>query len=404
VPFKLQIARKVGRELEVRALETPAGEPRATSRLPYNTSELTAILEVLRAVSRNGAQLNGEQVQALRDLDLATEGGLIEDLHVQVGQALYQALFPGDVGTAFQMAWNEARGQRGAVALQLRFDEDAVALARYPWELVYHRRHLLPGGAVELARYISYPEASTTLPIAPPLRVLHVESRPTDLESVPLGREQEAIRGALEPLEERGLVVLERLSPPTYDALIGRIENTEDHVLHFNGHGTFARRCPTCGRMNDPQHTSCQGEGCDHPLDGVPALGYLAFERGGGSHRVDWVDSRALGHLLYGSAVRLAVLSACRSGDVRGETLFGGVGPALIQAGVAAVVAMQVPVTAQGAARFMQGFYGALSRFEPLPGAMTSGRRRLFRGREWFIPTLTLRSRDDEGQLFKSKE
>jgi CHAT domain-containing protein len=133
----------------------------------------------------------------------------------------------------------------------------------------------------------------------------------------------------------------------------------------------------------------------------VPPLGYLAFEKEG-SREADWVNSRALEHLLYPSTVRVAVLSACRSGEVRGETLFGGVGPALIQAGVPAVVAMQVPITVPAAVRFMQGFYGALGRFESLDEAMTSGRRRLFRGREWFIPALYLRSRDDEGQLFKS--
>jgi hypothetical protein len=402
VPFKLQISRQVGRELEVRALETPTGEPRGTGRLPYNYSELVDVLEALRATSPNGSQLNPEQREALRDLSLLTESGLARDLQMRVGQALYQALFPNDVDTAFQMAWNQARGHRGAVALQLRFDEDAVALARYPWELVYHRRHLLPGGAVELSRYVSYPEAVTTLPIESPLRVLYVESHPTNLERLPEGEEQETVRAALEALEGRGLVLLEKLAPPTYDDLIDRIERAQDHVLHFDGHGTIARRCPVCGAMNDPHHTTCQQVGCDHSLEGVPPLGYLAFERGDGSRRVDWVDSSALGHLLYGSAMRLAVLSACRSGEARGETLFGGVGPALIQAGVPAVVAMQVPITVRAAARFMQGFYGALTRFESLPAAMTCGRRRLFRGREWFIPALYLRSRDDEGQLFKS--
>jgi hypothetical protein len=402
VPFKLQIRRIAGRELEVRALKTPSGEPRATSRLPYNYPELVAVLKALRVASPDGAQLKPEQKEALRNLSLLNESGLVPNLQMQVGRALYQALFPGDVNAAFQMAWNQVRVQRGAVALQLRFDEDTVALARYPWELVYHRRHLLPSGGVELTRYISYPEASTTLSVDPPLRVLYVESRPNDLTELPKGEEQTTVRAALKALEDEGLVLLESLSPPTYDALIDRIESAQDHVIHFDGHGRVARLCPACGGMNYPHHTTCQQAGCGHSLEGVPPLGYLAFERGAGSRRVDWVDSSALGHLLCSSAMRLAVLSACHSGEVRGDTLFGGMGPALIQAGVPAVVAMQTPVKVRTATRFMQGFYGALTRFESLPAAMTSGRRRLFRGQEWFIPALYLRSQDDEVQLFKS--
>jgi len=401
VRFKLQLARLVGLEFEVRAFETPMGEPRATARLPYGRDDLTAILKALPAASLEAASLTSAQADALRDLGLLTNPGLVPDLHVQVGRALYRSLFPGDVGAAFQMAWNQVRVQRGLVSLQLRFDEDAVDLARYPWELLFYRRHLLPSGALELTHYISYPEAPTALAVEPPLRVLYVESRPTDLKSLPEDEKQEAVHSALKALDEEGLVVLEELSPPTYKALIARIENSQDHVLHFDGHGTVARRCPACGAMNYPQHTSCQRSGCDRSLTDVPPLGYLAFEKES-SREVDWVDSKALEHLLYPSTVRVAVLSACRSGEVRGKTLFGGVGPALIQAGVPAVVAMQVPITVQAAVEFMQGFYGALARFESLPAAMTSGRRRLFRGREWFIPALYLRSRDDEGQLFKS--
>ena len=400
VRFKLQLARLVGLEFEVRAFETPMGESRVTTRLPYDYDELTAILKALPAGSLDAARLTPAQTDTLRHLGLLTNPNMVPDLHIRVGRALYQALLSGDVGTAFQMALNQARTQRGAVALQLRFDEDVVALARYPWELLYYRRHLLPGGAVELTRYISYPEAATTLPIKPPLRVLYIESRPTDLASLPVGSEQATVRAALDSLAQDGLLVLEGLSPPTYDALIDRIESAQDHILHFDGHGTVARCCPACGAMNYPHHTTCQRSGCGHSLKGVPSLGYLAFEHGDSSRKADWVDSGALGYLLYGSAVRAAVLSACLSGEVRGETLFSGVGPALIQAGVPTAVAMQVPITMAAASDFMRGFYGALARFESLPTAMTSGRRRLFRGQEWFIPTLYLRSQDDEGCLF----
>jgi superfamily I DNA/RNA helicase len=398
--FKLQLSRLVKSEFEVRAFETPMGEPHVQTRLPYNQDDLIAILKALPAASLAAAKLTSAQVDALRDLGLLTKHGLVPDLHAQVGQALYQSLFPGDVGTAFKLTLTQVRPQRRRVSLQLRFDEEAVALARYPWELTHdNRRHLLPSGTVELTRYISYPEATTTLSVEPPLRVLYIESRPTDLRSLSKGKEQTTVRAALEALAEDGLLVLETLSPPTYNTLIERIERNQDHVLHFDGHGTVARCCPACGAMNYPHYTVCQQSGCNRSLTDVPPLGYLAFEKEH-SHDVDWVNSKALEHLLYPSQVRVAILSACRSGEVRGETLFGGVGPALIQAGVPAVVAMQVPITVPAAAEFMQGLYGALAHFASLPAAMTSGRRRLFRSREWFIPALYLRSNDDEGRLF----
>jgi hypothetical protein len=398
--FKLQLGRLIGLEFEVHAFDTPMGEPHAPTRLPYDPDDLIAILKALPAASLADANLSPAQTDALHKLGLLTNPGLVSDVHAQVGQALYHSLFPKEVNTAFKMAWNQVRAQRGLISLQLRFDEDNVALARYPWELIHdNRRHLLPSGAVELTRYISYPEAPTPLPIKPPLRVLYIESRPTNLSALPTGEEQQTVRTALETLEEKGLIILETPSPPTYNTLIERIDSNQDHVLHFDGHGTVARRCPACGAMNYPHYTVCQQPDCNRSLDDVSPLGYLAFEKERG-REVDWVDSKALEYLLYPSQIRVAVLSACRSGEVRGETLFGGVGPALIQAGVPAVIAMQIPITVTAAARFMQGFYGALADLKTLSAAMTSGRRRLFRGREWFIPALYLRSTDDEGQLF----
>ena len=81
--------------------------------------------------------------------------------------------------------------------------------------------------------------------------------------------------------------------------------------------------------------------------------------------------------------------------------LFGGIAPALIQSGIPAVVATQLPISTDVAVKFMQGFYGALARFESVPAAVNAGRVRVLRSREWFIPTLYLRSRDDEGYLLK---
>jgi hypothetical protein len=302
------------------------------------------------------------------------------------------------------MALNAARSTRAVIALQVRFDEDAVDLAAYPWELLYYRRALLPSRAVELTRYISYSEAVTPLAVAPPLRLLYIRSRPSDQEAL-RDTEETAVRDALSGLEKEGLLQVDTLAIGTREAFLDAIEAQPAHILHFDGHGLFARRCPACGALNYAYVEACRAqEGdqvCGQPLASITPQGYLAFEMA--DKTTDLVSSEDLGAYLYNSPVRLAVLSACWSGTVSGETLFGGAAPALVQAGLPAVVATQLPIEVGAAATFAKYFYRALGRFETLPAAVNAGRVRILNTNEWYIPTLYLRSQDDEGQLFSSK-
>jgi hypothetical protein len=404
VRFKLQIARLVNMEFEARAIETPMGEPLASGRLPYSLDELGAVLRALGMPEYDPDRFTPAQRGALQRLGLVINAYFVDDLHKRVGQTLFDSLMVGDVNTAFQMALNRARERGGVVDLQLRFDEDVVQLAQYPWELLYHRRALLPSRAVELTRYISYPEAVTALNVAPPLRLLYIQSRPSGLSALATN-EQMTSRKALSQLEAEQLLKLDVLARPTYEALLDYLETNAVHVLHFDGHGAFARQCPKCRSMNYPHQTQCQaqksGTICGQEIGGVEPRGYLAFENTAG--QVEWISSEVLGNLLYNRPLRLAVLSACRSGGVGGDTLFGGVAPALIQAGIPAVVSTQLPISVDAASRFMQGFYHALARFESVPAAMNAGRIRVIQTNEWFIPTLYLRSKDDEGCLFTQK-
>jgi hypothetical protein len=397
IHFKLQIARLADRGFEVRALQTPMGEPHATGQLPYDIAELTSVLTALEFGHYQADKFTSNQTETLERLGLLRTSRLVPDLLTRIGGGLYQALFPEQVGTAFQLALTEARKGRATVALQLRFDQDAVALARYPWELLHDgHRHLLSGGMVELARYITYPEATVTLPVGPPWRLLFVAARPQDLAPLPDDTERLAVWNGLESLAETGRLTLDRLDSPTYDALLERLSTADFHIIHFDGHGVFARRCPECLTMNHPHRTTCRA--CATPLDDVPPQGYLAFEDEFGD--ADYVSTEAMENLLLGGEVRLFLLAACQSGVVQGESLFGGLGPGLIRAGVPAVVTMQFSVPAEAAIDFARGFYTALTQGETVPRAVAQGRRRLFRDKTWFIPTLYLRSTDDEGRLF----
>jgi len=395
--IKLQIARLVGLEFEVRAFETPMGEPRANSRLPYDSADLIVVLKALELGQYDPDRFTSAQTEALHRLGLLSNPHLVPDRLPRIGEGLYRALFPDQVGVAFQMAFNQVRSRRETVALQLRFDPDAVALARYPWELLHDgHRHLLSSGMVEMTRYVTYAEAATTLPVAPPWRLLYILARPQNLDKLPDDDEQTAVWESLQSLIDPNKLTLDRLDPPTYDALLDRTNDAVYHIIHFDGHGVFARRCPECATMHYPHITTCQS--CAALLDAVPPLGYLAFEDSAGD--VDYVSTEAMENVLWGSRVRLVVLSACQSGVVRGGSLFGGLAPGLIRAAVPAVVAMQFSVPVGDAVRFAQGFYLALAQGETLPRAVARGRQRLFRRKTWFIPTLYLRSTDDEEQLF----
>jgi hypothetical protein len=393
----MQLARPDKLAFEVRAFKTPMGEPHATGQVPYDAADLITILKLLERGGYAPEHFNDAQTETLQRLGLLQDRRLIANYLPQLGLGLYQALFPDQVGTAFQVAFNQSRNRRDTIALQLRFDSNTVDLARYPWELLHDgHRHLLAGGVVELARYIAYPEATTTLPAAPPWRLLYIAARPQDLDTLPDEAERLAVWQGLDSMSKTGKLILNHLDPPTYEALLDRTAGDDYHIIHFDGHGVFARRCPQCGTMHYPHLSACVS--CGTPLDEVRPLGYLAFENDSGE--VDYVSTEAMENLLLNSEVRLVFLSACQSSVVRGESLFGGLAPGLIRAGVPAVVAMQFSVPVKGAISFATGFYQALAQGQAVSRAVAQGRRRLFRDNTWFIPTLYLRSSDDEGRLF----
>lgn len=399
VAFKLQLAHQADLQFEARALATPMGEPYGSGRLPFDATDLIVVLKVLEHNGYHPADFSPVQTEALQRLGLVRDGRLVGDHVKRIGQGLYDALFPGDVGVAFRLAFNQARQARQTVFLQLRFDPDAVELARYPWELLHDgQRHLVSAGAVELTRYITYPEAAPTLPVKPPARCLFVESRPKNLRMLPADNERLAVWNALHALTGNGKLALEHLDTPTYDALLERIDSAEYHLIHFDGHGVFAKRCPRCHSMNYPHVSACHS--CQTPLDDVSSQGYLAFEDSAG--KADLVSTEHMENLLLNSPVRLIFFSACQSGVVAGDSLFGGLGPGLIRAGVPAVVAMQFSVPMSATISFAESFYSALARGETISCAVAKGRRRLSRDNTWYIPTLYLRSQDDEGHILSA--
>lgn len=98
------------------------------------------------------------------------------------------------------------------------------------------------------------------------------------------------------------------------------------------------------------------------------------------------------------SGISLAVLNAYETG-ARASGPFAGIAPALVRAGLPAVVAMQAPMPDASATRFSRTLYAALADGLSLDAAVTEGRKAvaLYAGMDqpdWAIPVLYLRAPD----------
>jgi serine/threonine-protein phosphatase 6 regulatory ankyrin repeat subunit B len=405
-PFKLQITRISEIEFRLRASGPSMGQPSASIKLPYDSDTLIAIQKLLENRGFEPDYFNETEKEALQKMGVLIDEQestprLKESWLKHIGKDLYQSLFPDIVEGSFREAYNETiAGERNTVSLQLRFDENAVEFARYPWELLHNdHRHLLTGGLVEFTRYITYGEPPASLECSPPLSLLFIGSHPQDLWPLPNDKERMAVWNNLQGLVEESKITLEKLDPPTYDELRDRTESQTYHIIHFDGHGVFAKRCHSCNKMNYPHTTSCYN--CENSLKEVEPMGYIVFQNQEGKAR--FVKTKAMENILLGCNVKLVVLSACQSSVVQGKSVFSGVGPGLIHAGVPAVLAMQFSIPVDAAVHFAGGFYRALAKGDTINRAVALGRRQLWDREEyecaWFIPTLYLRCKQDNPVL-----
>jgi hypothetical protein len=110
------------------------------------------------------------------------------------------------------------------------------------------------------------------------------------------------------------------------------------------------------------------GHGIFEPVSGRLALGADGT-----------ISSEVFGDLLAGlDELRLVVLNSCDGGrfeDRSDDSTFASTAAALIRRGLAAVVAMQTPVTDRAAIAFADGFYRGLARGAGVPEAVDEGRR-----------------------------
>ncbi len=280
----------------------------------------------------------------------------------QLGAELFRALFP----TPILSVYGSARGRADRLRLRLQLDlsdSRTRLLHRLPWELLYDPKgsgFLLLDRRLTLMRHCLGPEAARPAAAAGRLRVLPVASNPRGGTPLALGEEEEDLRRVC-----GGDSLIEILHRPEQADLLKirrRLLDDGAQILHFMGHGDI----------------------------GEDGQGRLIFETPSGEAEPvhGGAVASALGDL---PELRLIVLNACRGAEIRSEP-FSGVATALVRKGIPAVVAMQSPISDQGARAFSHELYRRLARGEDLDLALCEARHALCiedpESPEWATPVL----------------
>jgi hypothetical protein len=283
-----------------------------------------------------------------------------------LGRDLFEALFPGDVRRLYDVA----RSLQGDRVLDVVFTSMIDWVADKPWELAFDpsRREFLATSSVNFVRNVF-----TAVPAdAParrrgPLRILCLAAQPSG--SVPLAAKEETadVGRAFRELGTKRLAEVEVLARPTPARLQRRLAEGGVDVLHFAGHGDFDEE---------------EREGSV----------LLEDERGGPAP----VGFDAFRQIVGRRGLRLVFLNACETGRGGRVDWNRGVAPALVAAGLPAVVANQYAVLDAAATAFARDFYAQLARGGSLGDSarearVAVGRELGTRGIDWAVPVLFAR-------------
>ena len=361
--FDLEIGFGADRAYPVTVLYSPAGEARGVMRFPADDRTLTSVLANLRTAlldsdhQRRAAPSPGQR--AVREF----------------GQALFDALFTGEVRSRYDVSQQQAAN--ADVGLRLRLRIRPPELAVLPWEYLYDARegdYLCLSRNTPIIRYPELPQAVQPLPVVKPLRILGVVAAPRDLPALDVGQEQARIGRALASLQAGGQVHLTWLAESTVRALQQALRAGPWHIFHFVGHGGFD------SASDEGFVVLTNDTGQSQPLFATQLARLLADQR----------------------SLRLVLLNACEGSVSSEHDIFSSVAAILTRRGMPAVLAMQDVITDQAALEFARAFYEAVADGLPVEAAVSEGRKTvsLVVGNtvEWGTPVLTMRA--PEGTLF----
>lgn len=288
-----------------------------------------------------------DYVEGTGDAEIPQGADLIE-----LGEKLFQVLFPGDV----RRLYDSARALQGGRRLNVVFTSMTSMksmidwIADKPWEFAYDpsRKNFLAIEDINFIRNVlTAIPADRIEPRPGPLRILVVVAQPLGTAHLSVEEETNVIRGGFHRLIESGMAEVDVLLDATPDVLHCKLETDTKpiDVLHFIGHGEY-----------DPKAD----------------MGYLLFENEQGG--IQKLDSQVLRQIICRRDIRLVFLNSCDSGRGGRADFNRGVAPALVAGGVPAVVANQYSVLDTSATSFARHFYWALAQGRPIGDATRESR------------------------------
>ncbi|MBU0655030.1 MAG: tetratricopeptide repeat protein [Gammaproteobacteria bacterium] len=334
----------------------------------------------------------------------------IERYFPQWGDKLLTAITASPTAQPVVQQWLDASSNHEPVfSLHVQLSDTpesktaASRLLGFPWELLrYHDQYLLTHNLpVRIRRNLPRLDTPSVTPYdqnQTVLRVLAVSPRPSQAGYIDHRASIKPLVEAVESLGKR--VELVRVNPPTFQQLKTELRQAQAdgnpfHVLHFDGHGVFDTKT---GR----------GALCfEHPLDNKKLLPEF----------VKRIYADDLAALLTEFPLPLVFLEACQTGQSEAEKQEhtdpnASVAAALLQAGVASVIAMSHSVLVETARRFVSTFYQQLAEGQRIGSAVLAGRQALMQStdriniagagtlqmQDWFVPVLY--QREDDPRLF----
>ena len=243
-------------------------------------------------------------------------------------------------------------------------------VADKPWELAYDpaRRSFLATSDVNFVRNVfTAVPAEVRSRRRERLRILVATAEPKGAAPVAAREEAALVRRGFRPLVDAGLCSVSVLARATPEALHRRLSDQTVDVLHYVGHGSYDEDAR---------------EGC------------LFLEDGKG--RPKPVDAAAFRQIVGRRGTDLVFLNACESGRGGRVDFNRGMAPALIAAGVPAVMANQYAVLDTAATTFARELYAALARGRSLGDATREARVALGHSvgagaLDWAVPVLFAR-------------
>ena len=218
------------------------------------------------------------------------------------GKSLFSQVFPKGETDPDPRGFYQEAVRAGLEQCELCVSSEDAAFLNIPWELIRDptpgRGYLAPSlGGLYRQRSGHAIQAPLEIAADEPFRILLIIARPLGDKDIPLGTVSRPMLDALRPLRTR--VQLEVLRPPTFDALVKRLEDSPGfyHLVHFDGHGVFA--------ASDGGAAVAYGAKLDR--------GHLVFEKDDGTE--DIVNSEDLGQALATCKVPIFVLNACQSAE-----------------------------------------------------------------------------------------